>query len=77
MAFLAKCYRTDPPVRPIIFRFIAWWLKYQVKEGLRSVRPKGPPLSMVLAEIWGGIAGIAGEYSRSTRRIERIRRAFP
>jgi glycosyltransferase involved in cell wall biosynthesis len=77
MAFLAKCYRADPPVRPIIFRFMAWWLKYQVKEGLRSLRPNGPPLSMVLAEIWGGIAGIAGEYSRSTRRIERIRRAFP
>ncbi|HLZ67021.1 MAG TPA: glycosyltransferase [Aliidongia sp.] len=77
MAFLAKCYRVDPPVRPIIFRFMAWWIKYQVKEGLRSLRRGGPPLSMVLAEIWGGIAGVAGEYSRSERRIERIRRAFP
>ena len=77
MAFLAKCYHADPAVRPIIFRFLAWWIKYQIKEAVRSLRPHGPPLVMVLAEVWGGIAGIAGEYSRSMRRIERIRRAYP
>ncbi|MEA2756547.1 MAG: hypothetical protein QOJ54_2836, partial [Aliidongia sp.] len=76
MAFLAKCYHADPPVRPIILRFLAWWVKYQIKQGVRSMRPSGPPLSMVLAEIWGGIAGIAGEYSRSRRRIERIKRGY-
>jgi glycosyltransferase involved in cell wall biosynthesis len=77
MAFLAKCYQADPPVRPIVLRFLAWWIKYQIKEGLRSVRRNGPPLSMVLAEIWGGVAGIAGEYARSMRRIERIKQAYP
>ena len=77
MAFLAKSYHADPPVRPIILRFLLWWIKYQIKQGLKAIRPGGPPLSMVLAEIWGGICGVAGEYSRSMRRIERIKQALP
>jgi hypothetical protein len=34
------------------------------------------PPTMILAELWGGIVGFFGEYSRSLRRVEQIRRQF-
>jgi hypothetical protein len=32
------------------------------------------PPDMVAAELWGGIMGMLGEYSRSQKRIEKIKR---
>jgi len=46
--------------------------------GLRiRFEPGGPPLGLVIAELWGGLDGLAGGYGRSVRRIQRIREAFP
>ncbi len=75
MAFVAKSYRLDLPQRRRLRDLVMWWSKYQLKEGARAMLRGRFPVSMVLAEIRGGIRGLLGEYGRSKRRIERIRRA--
>ena len=77
MAFTAKSYRADPVMRPIIHHLLLWWwTKHQLKEALLCLKPGGPPLGLVMAEVWGGLDGLAGGYGRSVRRVQRIREAF-
>lgn len=77
MAFTVKCYRADPVMRPIIHHLLLWWwTRHQIKEALRCLKPGGPPIGLVIAEVWGGLDGLAGGYGRSVRRIRRIREAF-
>jgi hypothetical protein len=40
----------------------------------RRVRPW--PLDLTLVELLGGVVGLLGEYGRSQRRVERIRRQY-
>lgn len=77
MAFVRKSYQTDPPQRAQFRRLIKWWIKDQLKQLKQSLRGKhvlSP--DMILAELWGGIVGFFGEYSRSQRRIAQIRKQF-
>ncbi|MEG4914626.1 MULTISPECIES: glycosyltransferase [unclassified Microcoleus] len=77
MAFVIKSYQTDPAKRSQLIRLIAWWMGYQLDELQKSIRGCHPlPPTMILAEMWGGIVGLFGEYPRSLKRIEQIRRQF-
>ena len=78
MAFVVKTYKYDPPQRPQLLRLINWWFMDLLSQLLDSssylhVVPPG----MILAEIWGGIVGLFGEYSRSQKRSEKIKQQFP
>lgn len=75
MAFVTKSFQQDPSQRLKFIQLIAWWVKYQLWQLQQSL--KGDyilPPNMVLAEFWGGIVGLFGEYSRSMKRVEQIRR---
>lgn len=77
MAFVAKSYQSDPLQRSQLRRLVWWWLKYQLKQLKQGLRGRHPlPLPMLLAELWGGIIGLLGEYSRSMRRVKQIRKQF-
>jgi GT2 family glycosyltransferase len=76
MAFLDKTVRAHPEVRPKAVRLLGWWLRYEAREAVKSARhdyPLTPDLA--LAELTGGLVGLAGTYRRSQRRVERIRAA--
>lgn len=77
MAFVVKSYQSDPPQRSQLRRLIWWWFNDQLKQLKNSLRGDHvlPPI-MIFAELWGGIVGILGEYPRSLRRVEEIRRQF-
>jgi hypothetical protein len=77
MAFVTKSLRNDNEQRLKFHYLRLCWLKYQMEQ-LRKSLKKGctiPP-SMVVAELCGGIVGLMGEYSRSQKRIDQIRKAF-
>jgi GT2 family glycosyltransferase len=77
MAFVVKSYQSDPPQRSQLRRLVWWWFKDQLKQLKNSFRGRhvlSP--TMILAELWGGILGIFGEYPRSLKRVEKIRRQF-
>jgi GT2 family glycosyltransferase len=77
MAFVAKSYRIDRPLRPRFRRLVLWWVGDQLKQLSRSLLRQHPlPPSFLLAELGGGVIGLCGEYSRSNRRVERIRKAL-
>ena len=74
MAFVSKTYRSDPAQRPKLRRLIRWWFEYQSRELARSVVGRNPLTpDLVLAELAGGVVGLAGTYDRSVRRIRRLR----
>lgn len=77
MAFVVKSYQSDPPQRSQLRRLIRWWVKDQLQQFKQSLMGRHVlPPTMILAELWGGIVGFFGEYSRSLRRVEQIRRQF-
>lgn len=78
-AFVMKSYAADPPYRARFRRLMAWWFKDQLRHLARSLlgRRNALPPRMVAVELLGGVAGLFGEYGRSLRRIERIRKAHP
>ncbi|MBD2343063.1 glycosyltransferase family 2 protein [Anabaena subtropica] len=77
MAFVMKAYQTDPTQRSQLRSLILWWIKDQIKQLRDSLRGHHPlPPKMILAEMWGGIVGFFGEYPRSLKRVETIRRQF-
>jgi glycosyltransferase involved in cell wall biosynthesis len=77
MAFVVKSYQSDPPQRSQLRRLIRWWVKDQLQQLKHSLMGRHVlPPTMILAELWGGIVGFFGEYSRSLRRVEQIRRQF-
>ncbi|HIK04018.1 MAG TPA: glycosyltransferase [Trichormus sp. M33_DOE_039] len=77
MAFVMKAYQTDPAQRSNLRHLILWWIYDQLKQLRDSWRGRHVlPPKMILAEIWGGVMGFFGEYSRSLKRIETIRRQF-
>lgn len=77
MAFVVKSYQNDPPQRSQLHRLVLWWFKYQFRQFKERLKGRHPlPMPMLLSELWGGIVGLLGEYPRSLKRIERIRRQF-
>jgi hypothetical protein len=78
MAFVAKAYRTDPAYRPRLRRLVWLWITDELRMVRQSLRGRHPlPVSMILAELRGGLRGLLGEYERSLRRTEQIRRRHP
>jgi GT2 family glycosyltransferase len=78
MAFVTKSYQSDPAQRPKLKRLVKWWFRYQLGQVKQRLKKRHPlPLPMLLAELTGGITGLLGEYQRSQRRIEQIRRQYP
>ncbi|MGC1306853.1 MAG: glycosyltransferase [Phormidesmis sp.] len=77
MAFVVKSFHHDPAYRRQIFELIAWWFRYQAQELLQSFSHQSA-LSprMALSELWGGIVGLCGEYPRSLKRIQQIRKQY-
>jgi glycosyltransferase involved in cell wall biosynthesis len=78
MAYVAKSYEQADPAQRAQFRgLVLWWFRYlagQIGGAMRA--GDGRRTGMVMAEMRGGIAGLFGEYGRSRRRIERIRRQY-
>ena len=77
MAFATKAYQTDPEKRLQWLRLIRWWFKELFRQLLKSLlgRYIAPP-NLILAELWGSVVGLFGEYSRSQHRIEKIRKQY-
>ncbi|MDK4716521.1 glycosyltransferase [Rhizobium sp. CNPSo 4039] len=74
MAFLVKSYRTDSVMRARHRAMVRWWFFDQLKALARAARRlRGHELRFGIAELWGGIYGLAGEYDRSRARIRSIR----
>ena len=76
MAFLIKSRRSDPELKARHSGMVRWWFgdrskalwKAILRGGMRDVR-------FVLAELWGGVVGLLGEYDRSLARVAAIREA--
>lgn len=78
MAFVVKSYQHDPAQRSKFRLLVLWWFKDQLRQlGESLIGRHVLPPRMILAELWGGIMGLWGEYSRSLRRIEQIKKQFP
>jgi hypothetical protein len=74
MAFVGKHLRGSVEHEDRFRALVRWWTRDQLRQLKASLRGRHPlPPRMILAEIWGGIIGILGEYRRSCERIERIR----
>lgn len=77
MAFLMKSHASDVEGRSRIRSTVAWWFPYQGGKLCKSLlRRHALPPDLLLAELWGGVVGLAGEYGRSRRRVRRIRERF-
>lgn len=78
MALVGKWHQKDPTQCRKLRYLIRAWFSSHLRELAGSFIGRAPiPVYMVLAEIAGGIAGLMGGYSRSVKRIERIRKQFP
>lgn len=78
MAFVSKWRAVvGPEDRATVDRLLRWWfLRYQPGMLARGVLGrKGMTVDLALAELVGGVVGLAGEYRRSQRRVARIARA--
>jgi len=73
MEFVDKSYHTDPTYRSKLRRVVVWWFAKQLWQLQKSLigRHALPP-NMICAELWGGIQGLFGRYSRSKRQVEKI-----
>jgi GT2 family glycosyltransferase len=76
MAFLVKAMRTDPGIAGRQRGMLRWWLIEQTRSIVKAlVLAKALDLRLAFAELSGGVQGLLGEYDRSQRRIEAIRRS--
>jgi glycosyltransferase involved in cell wall biosynthesis len=74
MAYLTKTARIDRAARPHAAGLIGSWLGYQARNVAASVRPDTEiGADLALAELLGGLVGLAGSYGRSRRRVACIR----
>ncbi|SIT59090.1 putative glycosyltransferase [Mesorhizobium prunaredense] len=74
MAFLVKSRRTDEELRARHRAMVRWWFFNQFKALARAARGlRGRDFRFGIAELWGGIYGLAGEYDRSSARVRTIR----
>jgi glycosyltransferase involved in cell wall biosynthesis len=74
MAFLSKCRQTDPALKARQRHMTRWWMDDQLRQLAKSTLGRHPfPPSFVLAELWGGLCGLAGGYRRSRQHVARLR----
>jgi glycosyltransferase involved in cell wall biosynthesis len=74
MAFLMKSHRTDPDLRRRHVAMVRWWAGDRMRALTKAlIGGNGRDARFVLAEIWGGVAGLFGEYDRSVARTTAIR----
>jgi glycosyltransferase involved in cell wall biosynthesis len=74
MAFLSKSRRSDPELRQRHGAMIRWWFVHQLKTCLQGARSGDLVRSrFALAELRGGLQGLAGEYGRSQKRVADIK----
>jgi glycosyltransferase involved in cell wall biosynthesis len=74
MTYIVKCRRTDIALHDKHVAMVRWWFLDQIKTLLKSARRielRG--VEFRIAELWGGICGLAGEYDRSQARIRIIK----
>lgn len=78
MAFVVKSYQGDPDKQSLFRGLVKWWFKDMLHQLAGSLLGRHilPP-EMIVAELWGGVIGLLGEYPRSLKRIEKIRKQFP
>jgi GT2 family glycosyltransferase len=78
MAFLTKSRRSDAALKGKQNAIIRWWLldKLGALAGA-ACRLRVRELDFLVAETWGGIVGLAGEYDRSRARVQKIREQLP
>jgi glycosyltransferase involved in cell wall biosynthesis len=77
MAFIVKSLQSDPAMRKQHIRLIGWWWKYQLRRLKHRLRGKYPlPMRMILAELWGGLQGVCGEYPRSQSRMNHLQQQY-
>lgn len=69
MAFVWKSHQQDKMMRGRFRHLVYWWFMDQVKRLMKSfIQPLKLPPTLVLAELWGGVMGLSGEYPRSLIR---------
>ena len=74
MAYVAKTYEADPRQRAKLRGLVAWWLPWASRAVAASALRRAPGrLELPLAELAGGVEGLAGGYARSRRRVAEIR----
>ena len=74
MAFLTKSRRSDPALKSKQSAILRWWLLDKLADlGVAICCLRFRELGFLLAELWGGIVGMAGEYDRSLKRVQKIR----
>ncbi|MDQ3455288.1 MAG: glycosyltransferase [Actinomycetota bacterium] len=74
MAYAVKTFRADPSGRVQIARLLLWWWAHQLRELALCLRGRGPLTpDLAVAQLVGGLVGLAGTYGRSRRRTARIR----
>jgi glycosyltransferase involved in cell wall biosynthesis len=74
MAFLVKSHRTDEELGARHRAMVRWWFFDRLKALARAAcRFRGRDFRFGVAELWGGIYGLAGEYDRSRARVQAIR----
>ena len=75
MAFVSKTYAAEPAQRAKLRRLLRWWFGYHVRELRGTIPDRGArPAKLVVTEVAGGVAGLAGTYRRSVRRTRAIAR---
>lgn len=76
MAFVAKSFRNDPPMRKRFTVLVVNWMRYMSGMFVRTAIGRNPHpwgADLALAELAGGIVGLLGEYGRSQSRIRAIK----
>ncbi|MDQ1336757.1 MAG: hypothetical protein QG552_3707 [Thermodesulfobacteriota bacterium] len=78
MASVDKWGKIDPSQGSKLRYLKRNWFSAHLPELISSLLGQAPvPFYMVVGEIAGAIVGLMGEYSRSVKRIARIRKRFP
>jgi glycosyltransferase involved in cell wall biosynthesis len=74
MAFLTKARRHDSALKSKQAAIVRWWVLDKLGYLAAAVcRFRFQEFGFLAAEFWGGIAGMAGEYDRSRKRVQKIR----
>jgi glycosyltransferase involved in cell wall biosynthesis len=78
MAFAGKAYADDPPLRRRWRKLMVAWFVAHIQElGQAMLGRHVLPVRFLVQELWGGVVGWCGEYGRSRKRTEQIRRDYP